>query len=446
MMLVRNSGARASVLGFACGLAIGVVFGPDGAQSQPSTPPPAPAATVPDSEAPEVTIPPAPAPRFYGSIEYLHWWVKGAPLAVPLLSTGPDAQPIESGFLRTPQATILYGSPFSPAVGGNNTQSFPGLSGSRLTLGYWLDDDQRYAIEGEGFVLQNGTATFQAHSDANGSPGMRIPVYNSVPYRAGGVGEVVPPVEDGVPVALPNELVGGVSFKNSLQLWGLAANGVLNLHRDSSWELSGLAGFRYLNLSESFNLNVNLMGLANTQWAGESGWASDRFGTGNQFYGATVGLRGRYNFEPLFVEVTGRVSLGVNHETLDVSGYFQDFNTPVVTGLPMVTGGLRFVTQGPNGIFAQPSNEGNSSGNRFAVVPEVGIKLGYNVSPSIQLTIGYNFLYESSVLRPTDQIDRSFSKGLPFQQDPASTVGPTRLFRTTDFYAQGLTVGVEFRF
>ena len=191
-MLVRDSKARASVLGLACGLATGVAL--NGAQAQPATPPPTPAATVPDPAAPEVTIQPAAAPRFYGGIEYLHWWVKGAPLSVPLLSTGPDAEPIESGFLRSPQAIILYGSPFSPAVGGNNTQSFPGLSGSRLTLGYWLDDDRRYAIEGEGFGLQYGTATFQTHSDGTGSPGMRIPMYNSVPYRAGGVGEVVPPV------------------------------------------------------------------------------------------------------------------------------------------------------------------------------------------------------------------------------------------------------------
>src|SRR5271166_6658217 len=29
--------------------------------------------------------------RFYGGVEYLLWWVKGAPLSVPLVSTGPGA-------------------------------------------------------------------------------------------------------------------------------------------------------------------------------------------------------------------------------------------------------------------------------------------------------------------------------------------------------------------
>jgi len=418
----------------------GIALG--GAWAQPVTP----NTSAPASAAPEVTISPSSAPRLYGGIEYLYWWMKGAPLAVPLLSTAPFTEPDRGGFLKNSDATILYGAPHAPAVGGNDTQTFSGFSGARLTIGYWLDDAHRYAVEGEGFLLQNGSAGYEASSDANGNPGMRVPLYNSVPYRSGGVGMVVGPTEDGVPVSLPGELTGAASFKNTLQLWGVAANGVASLYRDSSWELSGLGGFRYLSLTEGFNLNININGLANTAFMGESGWASDQFLTQNRFYGATVGLRGKYVIGPVSVELTGRVSFGVDNETLDVSGYFQDFNTPLLTSIPRVTNGLRVLTQGPNGIFAQPSNEGRTSGNRFAVVPEVGIKLGYNITPSLLLTIGYNFLYESSVLRPTDQIDRNFSKGLPFMQDSTSTVGPTRRFKTTDFYAQGLTVGVSYRF
>jgi hypothetical protein len=420
-------------------MALGIAI--SGAWAQSATP-----SAGAEGSAPEISLPASPTPRLYGGIEYLYWWMKGAPLAVPLLSTAPFSEPDRGGFLKNSDATVLYGASHAPAAGGNDTQGFSGFSGSRLTLGYWLDAAKRYAIEGEGFLTQNGTATFQMHSDATGSPGMRIPLYNSVPYRAGGVGMVVEPTEDGVPVSLPGELVGAAGFKSALQLWGVTANGVANLYRTPSWELSGLGGFRYLNLSEGFNLNVNIVGLPSTAFAGESGWTADQFLTQNHFYGSTIGLRGKYFIGPLFVEMTGRISLGVDSETLDVSGGFQEFNTPIVTNTPGVTGGLRSVTQGPNGIFAQPSNEGRSSGNRFAVVPEIRIKVGYNITPAIQLTIGYDFLYESSVLRPTDQIDRNFSKGLPFQQDPTSTVGPTRRFVTTGFYAQGITFGMTYRF
>lgn len=433
-MTVR--GASACV--FWAGLAW--VVAADSGWAQGTTPTPEPAA-------PTVTIAPESGSRFYGGLEYLYWWVKGAPLSVPLLTTGPDVQPIEGGFIRGPEVSILYGAPLSPAMGGNSTQNFPGLSGGRATLGYWLDDQRRFAIEGEGFSFQQGTATFQTNSDQNGLPPMRIPVFNSVPYFAGGPGGmIVPRSEDGVPVSVPNDVAGQVSFKNSLNLWGAQANGVAVIYRDASLEVSGLGGFRYLNLSEAFNLRLNIVGIPGSMYTGESGGAADQFATGNHFYGATLGVRGRYEFGPMSIEATGRLSFGADNESLDVSGGFQEFNTPVVSGIPGLAFGLRPVTQGPNGIFAQPSNEGSTSGARFAVVPEIGIKLGYHVTRSLELIVGYDFLYISSVLRPTDQIDRSFSKGLPFNQDPSATVGPVRLFRTSDFYAQGITFGVSYRF
>jgi hypothetical protein len=442
-MFGREARTGAFMLGLASGVAGCFGLGLKEACAQPA----APVAPATNTAAPDVSISQAPVQRLYGGLEYLHWWVKGAPLSVPLLTTGPDVQPIEGGFIRGPSVTILYGSPLAPAMGGNSTQNFPGLSGGRATLGYWLDDQRRYAIEGEIFSLQQGTATFQTSSDSNGLPPMRIPVFNSVPYFAGGPGGMVVPVsEDGVPVSVPNDVTGNVSFNNKLNLWGVQANGVAVIYRDASWEVSGLGGFRYLNLSEAFNLRLNIFGVPGSAFTGESGWAADQFATGNHFYGATLGVRAKYNIGPVSIEATGRVSFGVDNESLDVSGGFQEFNTPIVSGIPGLAFGQRPVTQGPNGIFAQPSNEGSTSGTRFAVVPEVGIKLGYHVTPSLELTVGYDFLFISSVLRPTDQIDRNFSKGLPFLQDPTATVGPTRRFKTTDFYAQGITFGVSYRF
>jgi hypothetical protein len=123
------------------------------------------------------------------------------------------------------QSTILYGAPFAPATGGNDTQKFSGFSGTRLTLGYWMDDAQRLAIEARGFLLQTRTAGFKASGDSTGSPGMRIPLFNSQPYRPGGMCDptglcMVPTQEDGVPVAVPGSLTGSVSIENRLQLWG----------------------------------------------------------------------------------------------------------------------------------------------------------------------------------------------------------------------------------
>jgi hypothetical protein len=89
-----------------------------------------------------------------------------------------------------------------------------------------------------------------------------------------------------------------------------------------------------------------------------------------------------------------------------------------------------------------------TSSNKFAVVPEAQVKLGYDITPTIRVTVAYDFLYWSNVVRPTDQIDRNLVKGQFFQEDPLSTslAYPQRLDKTTDFYVQGISVGLQARF
>ena len=100
-----------------------------------------------------------------------------------------------------------------------------------------------------------------------GCPGIRIPVYNTIPYKPSGKCDpvtglcVVPQTEDGTPVAIPGDLVGSATARNTLQLWGADLSGVMTLYRDPNWEVSGLAGLRYLALDESFGLTDTLAGL-----------------------------------------------------------------------------------------------------------------------------------------------------------------------------------------
>jgi hypothetical protein len=427
----------ARLLRIMIGIAAAVGIAGVQAQTLPTTPAP----TTQDHSTLDVTVAPPTAPsRLYGGIEYLHWWVKNAPLSVPLVSTGPVAN--KEGFLINSNSTILYGAPFSPAVGGNDSQSFPGFSGARLTVGYWLDDQQRYAVEASGFLLQSRTTTFQVRGDSNGSPGLRIPVFNSIPYAPGGRCDqsnpttcLIPQTEDGVPVSIPNELTGSATVTNSLQLGEFDLTGVIPLYRNAAWQISGLAGGTFLQLNESLNLTTTLAGVSTSNaFAGQSGMTVDEFKTRNRFYGATVGVRGRYSYGPMFIEGTGRLSLGASQEVLTVNGGYVDF-------------GAQFAnSSGPYGIFAMPANEGKFTQVNFAVVPAVQVKVGYNLTPSIALTVGYDFLYDSSVIRPGDQIDRSIPKGQTYQQDGTSPslTSPARLFRTTGFFAQGISIGVVF--
>jgi hypothetical protein len=208
---------------------------------------------------------------------------------------------------------------------------------------------------------------------------------------------------------------------------------VVNLARSGSWELNGLGGFSYLNLSEGFNLTESLAGLSGP-FVGQSGTVSDNFNTRNQFYGAAVGLRGSAYYGRFSASLAGWVAFGVSHEVLSVSGAFQAVNFSA--------------SSGPEGIFAQPSNSGTRSSNNFAVVPQVEVKLAYEMTPGVQLTIGYDFLYYSSVVRPGDQLNRNLPKDQIFQQGgtAVSSTSPAALFNKTDVYTQGLNIGVAVRF
>ena len=169
---------------------------------------------------------------------------------------------------------------------------------------------------------------------------------------------------------------------------------------------------------------------------------SPRTATGPIFYGGQIGLRGERDFGRWFLQGTGKVALGTMHETVNINGVLvkNDFNN---LGAPQIF---------PGGYLALPTNIGRQTRDRFAVIPEVNLTAGVWLTGWLRATAGYTFQYVSDVVRPGDQIDRGIN---PFQS-PAITgvpnaplTGPARpapLFHTTDFWAQGINVGLEVRY
>ncbi len=100
-------------------------------------------------------------------------------------------------------------------------------------------------------------------------------------------------------------------------------------------------------------------------------------------------------------------------------------------------------------FFVQPTNLGTRGRDTFAVVPEVQVKAGWQVRPGVRTFASYNFLYWSSVARPGDQIDPVVNTNLvPTSTTFGNPGGPARPafnFRETDFWAQGVNVGLQLR-
>ena len=350
--------------------------------------------------------------RFSASAEYLLWWMKDSPASPPLLSTGTLGDP-----------------DFSVVFGGRDYDT-GAQPGGRFTIGYRLNRD--WALEASGFFLSSTAVTRTVVSTgALGSARLVIPFFRVDDNREGRL-----------TMASPGEFQGDVRESLGNSLHGAELNVTRRIAGADRWRLDALAGVRYLRLRETLSLAGSSVALD----VPDVFEVTDVFETTNRFYGAQAGIKAEYGHDRWFAQVTAKVALGVMRQSLDVDGTLltNDFND--------LASPQTFV----GGVFAQPSNIGHYGRDRFAVVPEFGAKVGYRLTPWASLFVGYTFLYASAVARPGNQIDRGVNttQGMAFQtpQTPAPSLtlaGPARpaaRIRDTDFWAQGLSVGVSFSY
>jgi hypothetical protein len=380
------------------------------------------------------------APCAWVSAEYLLWWVKEGSLPPDFVLTG-DPTTNNPGALNA-GGRVLPGSPASVDYGA--------LSGVRVSAGAWLDSGGTLGIEGSGFLLPQQSRTFKAVSDQNGSPvlGFR---YIDTPGNP-----ATPLAEDVFQASVPpgnmfgvGPFAGSVALFSSLRLWGAEVNAVAGLVNNGNLRLQALGGFRYVDLAEDLTVQlqsnaiddgmVNFLG--NTFPAPAGIVTSDIFRTRNQFYGGQLGLRGEYTLGKFVVSTTGKVALGSNHEVVEVMGSSTLLMPPGTPPLSV-----------PVGQFAGPSNIGRRTRDEFAVVPEVEVKLGYQLTSWLRATVGYDFLYLSRVVRPGSQVDLLVNDSVNpvngvFGMPPLDkSAFPQPLFNRTDFWAQGVTFGLELRY
>jgi hypothetical protein len=377
--------------------------------------------------------------RVWGSAEYLLWWVKDGPLPFPFVLTGPVNGPPPN---NNPGALNEGGFP----ILGKSVE-FGALSGVRASVGGWLDAGGTLGIEGSGFLLPQQSKTFRAASDANGNPvlGFR---YLDTPASGNGPEDIF---QASIPPGNANGVgpfAGSLAVISHTRLWGADVNAVAGLANGGGLRLQALGGFRYVDLSEDLSLQLQSTALdgstvffqGNAFPAPSAVATTDLFRTRNQFYGGQLGVRGEFSLGNFIVSSTGKVALGSNHEAVEVQGTSTLFPNPGPT------------TTVPVGQFAGPSNIGRRTRDEFAVIPEVEVKVGYQVTNWLRATVGYNFLYVSRVVRPGSQVDLFVNDSVnpvngAFGVAPIDRSAlPQPLFNRTDFWAQGITFGLELRY
>jgi len=325
--------------------------------------------------------------KFYGSADYLYYWLQ-RPSAPRLLTITPPGGP-------------------TTTIGGGQLDFFnPQFQGARLTLGGWLNRYQTIGLEASFFFLAQQTSTFAISSD--GSTVLARPFINAITG-----------VSDQVIIAQPGTS-GSSTIDYLSRIWGGELNSRWQIKCGCGYHLDFLFGGRVLRFDEALNVNDS------STTAGVTTNRFDSFGTHNTFYAGQIGLDSEVHYGRVFVDGFAKFAMGSNEQVVIING-------------GTTTAGVGT----PGSVLAQPTNIGHYTRAEFAVMPEVGVSVGARVAKHFRVAVGYSLLYINRVVRPGEQIDPMVNPN----QNPL--IGPARprfQFVNTEFYMHGANLQVEWKF
>lgn len=383
-----------------------------------AAPKPAPVVVEPDTRLTyHVNVPPTacatgcgPDERVWGQFEWLYWAGSGQSLG-PLVTVSPPA---------TPRATAgVLGQPTTLTQFGGRRANNDFRDGFRYTGGWWTDDARTTGYEADFFFLSRSREATALSSD--GSAVIARPYFDAL---AG-----APAAEL---VSFPGVVAGSVTADATSRVIGGGLSRLTNLCCDPCGRVDLVVGFRYLHLGDTVNVTEDLtaLAIASRVTPMTSFVVSDRFATSNDFYGGVIGVSGERRYGSFFVGGKLSVALGGVVQTTTIDG------STTVGGVAQA-----------GGLLALPSNAGSYRRSAFAVVPEAGLRAGFQLTECARVYGAYNFLYLSNVARAGDQIDPAVNPALlPPRGAVAGPAVPAFPDRTTDFWLQGVSLGVELRF
>jgi len=357
---------------------------------------------------------------FYASVDCLLYWFKPVCLNVPVITVGNPAAPIP-GALGQPGTAI--------AVGGNPPFHFDfgATPGGEITAG-WMRSDRAFGVEVTGFLMDTASAIQGFVASPNGSPNSYLAYQapdNS--YQA-------------LRFTVPGSVTGSSTAIGSTHVWGVEANALLPFTIDrcggsfcgGSGYGAFLLGGRYLDLTDRDRVLNTLSVVGDPS---DFAVGMDENITRNQFYGPQVGSTLGLTWGKFSLENTLKLAAGLTHQVR------------VIEGSPLVYSTVSPPLLVPGPLIALASNIGRETADRVTLVPELGVKAELALTSWCKFTLGYKLIYWNKVLCPGDQMAPLVNVGqVPGQLPVPGALDPKPLFVHTDYFAQGIEVGVEFRF
>jgi hypothetical protein len=327
----------------------------------------------------------------------LLWWTNGGKIP-PLLTTSPiGTLPQQAGVLGQPGTTVLL---------GNQELNDDFRGGGRISFGTWLDDCENVGIEFTYLGLGQSVDGLAINSTEN--PILARPFFN-----------VDTGAEDAHSIAYPNLRHGSFSSSSTSNFQVAEFLVRRAIARGCGYRIEILGGYRFQGLAEGLDITDTSTLVASNQ----SITVFDEFHARNDFNGGEVGFAVEGHGCHWSYETNLKLALGGTHSNIDITG-----STTTSTGTT------------PGGLLAQASNMGPHEADQFSVIPELGFTVGYDLTCNLRAMVGYTIIYWSNVTRPGDQIDLDVS--LP----PQTNAKPAFTQNTSDFWAQGINLGLDYRF
>jgi len=146
--------------------------------------------------------------------------------------------------------------------------------------------------------------------------------------------------------------------------------------------------------------------------------------------------------------VLTKLALGGNRQRVVINGSTTQIDTATGESQTSTVGVANDGEGGAytgGGLLAQRSNIGEHTQNAFALVPELGLTLGYEFNAHCRATLGYTLLLWTNVVRPGEQIDLSVNPALlPDEQSPVTgAVRPAFAFARFHALGAGFNLGLQ---
>jgi hypothetical protein len=384
----------------------------------------------PDADQPTPPPPPPSASPYNGPLTYTpssteRWWIEAnylmgfvQPVHIPaLVTTSPSGTAQSAAGVLGPNASVLFGD---RDVDGDMR------SGFRVGFGAWFNDDRTLGFNAGFFWLTGLDQSFSASS--NGNPILARPFIDA---NTGAQTTLL--------VAYPGLTHGSIAISaSSGSFYGAHFDFQESIIDDPGFRLKSLLGYRFIHFADGLDItqNTDPTGGSPAPQPGTHIYSQDSFSAQSTFNGVEIGLEAEIIRGPFAATILAKIAAGNMQRTVNIGG-----NT-------LITAPGAASVSTPGGLLALPTNMGSYDSNVFAVMPEIGLTLSYNVTPNLRVSAGYSILVLNHAVRAADQIDTTVNSNL--LNSGGNTTGaiqrPNFALEQSNPWVQTINLGLEFRY